>query len=185
MLWGVAVGLIDEREWGTLLRLRVSGASLPGMMIGKLTSRFLLGLVQMIALLAVGAALFGVYLGRNPLMLLVPAAAISFAAAAFSLVIAGIAPSRDAVLPIGVMMAMAMSAIGGCWWPLDFEPRWIRAAAWWMPTTWTMRAFNDLMIRELAPSSALRPAAITIALGLVYLAIGLLTAPKLYQQRSR
>ena len=184
MLWGVAVGLIDEREWGTLLRLRVSGASLPGMMIGKLTSRFLLGLVQMIALLAVGAALFGVYLGRNPLMLLVPAAAISFAAAAFSLVIAGIAPSRDAVLPIGVMMAMAMSAVGGCWWPLDFEPRWIRAAAWWMPTTWTMRAFNDLMIRELAPSSALRPAAMTIALGLVYLAIGLLTAPKLYQQRS-
>jgi ABC-2 type transport system permease protein len=146
--------------------------------------RFLVGLIQMIALLTIGAALFGVYLGRNPLMLILPAAAISFAAAAFSLVIAGIAPSRDAVLPIGAMMAMAMSAIGGCWWPLDFEPHWMRAAAWWMPTTWTMRAFNDLMIRELAPSSALWPSAMTIALGLIYLAVGLLTAPKLYGQRA-
>jgi hypothetical protein len=60
----------------------------------------------------------------------------------------------------------------------------MRAAAWWMPTTWTMRAFNDLMIRELPPSSALWPAAATIALGLVYLAVGLLTAPKLYRQRA-
>ena len=112
MLWGIGVGLIDERDWGTLARLRVSGAPASALML-KLLSRFLIGLGQMIFLLGAGWALFGISLGRDAWALLFPAAAISFAAAAFSLVIACIARTRDAVLPIGAMAALAMSAIGG------------------------------------------------------------------------
>jgi len=95
MLMAIGMGLIDERDWGTLQRLRVSGAPLAGLLAGKLSSRFIVGLIQMTVLFAVGWALFGISLGRNPAMLLVPTAAISFAAAAFSLVIACVARSHD------------------------------------------------------------------------------------------
>jgi ABC-2 type transport system permease protein len=138
MAWGIGVGLIDERDWGTLARLHISGAPAAGMMLGKLVSRFLMGLGQMILLFGAGWLLFGISFGPNSWALLFPAAAISFAAASLSLVIACIANSRDAVLPIGAMAALVMSAAGGCWWPLDFEPYWMRAAALAMPTTWTM-----------------------------------------------
>ncbi|HLH78576.1 MAG TPA: ABC transporter permease [Candidatus Binataceae bacterium] len=180
MLWGVGVGLIDEREWGTLQRLRAGGAPVTGLMLGKLSARLLIGTFQMAVLFAVGRLLFGISLGHNPAMLLMPAAAIAFAAGAFGLLIACVARSRDAVLPIGSVAAMAMSAIGGCWWPLGFEPAWMRAVAMWMPTTWTMRAFNDLMIRGLPAPSALVPSAFTFALGLGYLIIGLLGAVRFY-----
>jgi ABC-type multidrug transport system permease subunit len=182
MLWGVGVGLIDERDWGTLARLRVSGAPASGMMLGKLMSRFLIGLGQMILLFGAGWVLFGISLGRNSWALLFPAAAISFAAAAFSLVIACVANTRDAVLPIGAMAALAMSAMGGCWWPLDFEPYWMRALALGMPTTWTIEAFNNLMIRGLDPSSTIRPAAVTFAIGAVFLALGILSSSRIYHQ---
>jgi ABC-type multidrug transport system permease subunit len=66
-----------------------------------------------------------------------------------------------------------MSAIGGCWWPLGFEPSWMRVVAGTLPTTWAMQAFNDLMIRHAPPSAALRPFAVTIGLGAIYLALGL------------
>ncbi len=181
VLWGVSVGLIDERDWGTLQRLRVSGATVSGMLLGKMLARFLIGLVQMVVLFAFGWLLFGITLGARPWALLMPAAAISFAAAAFGLVIASIARSRDAVLPIGAMTAMAMSAIGGCWWPIGFEPSWMMAVAQWMPTTWTMRAFNDLMIRGLQPSSVLWPAAITFGLGLIYLIVGIMGSSQLFE----
>ena len=181
VVWGVSVGLIDERDWGTLERLRASGASPAGMMVGKLSSRFVVGFIQMAVLFAVGWVLFGVELGRSPAMLLLPTAAIAFAAAAFGLVIACITQTRDSVLPIGAVAAMSMSAIGGCWWPLGFEPQWMRAIAQWMPTTWTMQAYNDLMIRGLAPSSAVIPAAATFALGTLFLLIGILGSARIYK----
>jgi ABC-type multidrug transport system permease subunit len=180
MLMGLSLGLIDERDWGTLARMRVSGAPLTGTLIGKLLARFLVGLLQMIVLLAVGYGMFGVSLGRNPAMLLLPAAAISFAAAAFGLIIACIARTHDSVMPFGVVVAMAMSAIGGCWWPLDFEPSWMRAFAQFLPTTWTMLAFNNLMMRDLPSASALVPSCATIALGIVFLIVGLFGASRLY-----
>jgi ABC-2 type transport system permease protein len=74
-----------------------------------------------------------------------------------------------------------MSAIGGCWWPLDFEPGWMRVFAQLLPTTWTMQAYNDLMIRHSAAAGALWPSAFAATLGLFYLMIGMLAAAKLYE----
>jgi ABC-type multidrug transport system permease subunit len=181
MLWGMSVALMDERQWGTLQRLRVSGASTVGMLIGRLSARTLIGFVQMIVLFGIGWLLFGISLGHSPAMLMLPAGAIAFAAAAIGLLVAAIAPSRDSVLPIGSVAVMVMSAVGGCWWPLEFEPGWMRTAALTVPTTWTMRAFNDLMIRGLDPGAALWPTAMALALGMVLLLGGLAGSPRLYR----
>jgi len=180
MLMGISLGLIDERDWGTLARLRVSGAPLTGTLIGKLLARFVVGMVQMVVLLVIGYWLFGVSLGRTPAMLLLPTAAISFAAAAFGLIIACVARTHDSVMAFGAVVAMAMSAISGCWWPLDFEPSWMRALAQLLPTTWTMLAFNNLMIRDLPAACALWPSLATITLGVVFLIVGLFGASRLY-----
>jgi ABC-type multidrug transport system permease subunit len=181
MLWGMSVALMDERQWGTLRRLRISGASTVGMLIGRLAARTVIGFLQMIVLFGVGWLLFGINLGTRPAMLLLPAGAIAFGAAAFGLVVATIAPSRDSVLPIGSVAAMVMSALGGCWWPLEFEPAWMRLAALSVPTTWTMRAFNDLMIRGLEPGSALWPTTMAFVLGVVLLLAGIVGSPRLYR----
>ena len=173
MMLGIALTLFDERDWGTLKRLRVSGAPLSGLLLGKLFARFIVGNVQMVLLFVFGWALFGIALGRNPIALVIPITGISFAAAALGLVVASIATAHDSVMPLGVTISMAMAAIGGCWWPLDFEPGWMRELARWMPTTWTMQTFNDLMIRNQPVSAALQPFAVTVALGLIFLAVGL------------
>ena len=122
MMLGIALTLFDERDWGTLKRLQVSGAPLTGLLLGKLFGRFIVGIAQMVLLFAVGWALFGISLGRNPLALIIPTVGISFAAAALGLVVASIATAHDSVMSLGVTISMAMAAIGGCWWPLDFEP---------------------------------------------------------------
>src|SRR5208282_4824524 len=127
-----------------------------------------------VMLFAVGWALFGITLGRYPLALLIPTVGISFASAALGLVIASISRAHDSVMPFGVTLSMAIAAIGGCWWPLDFEPGWMRALARFVPTTWTMQSFNDLMIRNQPPSATLRPLAATVGIGMILLAAGLI-----------
>src|SRR5262249_19141839 len=100
-------------------------------------------------------------------------AGIVFAGTSFGLIIAGLARSRDSVLPLGAIVIVTMAAIGGCWWPIDLEPRWMRDVAVAFPTTWAMEAFNDLMIRRPGFDAAIRPTVVLFTWGFAYLAIGL------------
>jgi ABC-type Na+ efflux pump permease subunit len=176
MLMGVSLALIDEHDWGTLERLRSASAPLWTTLTGKLLARFVVGFIQMAVLFAAGYLLFGISLGRTPAALMMPAAAVAFAGAAFGLIVAGVGKTRDAVLPVGAIVIMTMAAIGGCWWPIDFEPAWMQQVALALPTTWAMRAFNDLMIRDLAASSALIPAAVNFGFGIIYTVVGVAIA---------
>jgi ABC-2 family transporter len=172
MLIGLALALIDEYDWGTLARLRASAAPLYATLLGKVLARFGVGFAQLVVLFAVGRAAFGISLGAHPIALLAPAAAIAFAAAGFGLIVAAAGRTRDAVLPVGAIVIMTMAAMGGCWWPIDFEPPWMQTLALALPTTWAMRAFNDLMIRGLPASAAALPTAVNLGFGILYAATG-------------
>ena len=176
MLMGVSLALIDENDWGTLERLRSASAPLWATLTGKLLARFVVGFIQMLVLFAAGYVLFGISLGRTPAALMMPAAAVAFAGAAFGLIVAGMGKTRDAVLPVGAIVIMTMAAIGGCWWPIDFEPAWMQQVALALPTTWAMHAFNDLMIRNLVASSAVIPSAVNFGFGIIYTVVGVAIA---------
>lgn len=180
MLLGVSLGLLDERDWGTFARLRTMPIPLDVTLIAKLFTRFVVGVAQMVILLLVGRVVFDVSLGPQPAALLLPTAGIVFAGTAFGLVVAGLASSREAVLPLGSIVIVTMAAVGGCWWPIDLEPRWMQRVALAFPTTWAMAAYNDLMIRRQTFEAALRPTAVLLAFGLAYLALGL----ALFRRRS-
>jgi ABC-type multidrug transport system permease subunit len=173
MLLGVSLALLDEREWGTLERLRSMPAPLSALLVAKLAARIVVGVLQMLLLFVVGRMAFGISLGPEPWALLLPTFGIVFAGTAFGLVVAGLARSREAVLPLGSIVIVTMAAVGGCWWPIDLEPRWMRSLALGLPTTWAMAAYNDLMIRRQTFTAALRPTAVLLAHGAAYLAIGL------------
>ena len=173
MLLGVSLGLLDERDWGTFDRVRAMPVTAAHVLVGKLLARFLVGTAQMVALLAVGWLAFGISLGPQPWALLLPTAGIVFAGCAFGLVVAAVAPTRESVLPVGSIVIVTMAAVGGCWWPIDLEPRWMRSVALAFPTTWAMDAFNDLMIRRRTVVAALRPAAIMFGYGALYLMAGI------------
>src|SRR4029077_9842768 len=170
MLLGVSLALLDEREWGTLERLRSMPAPMSALLVAKLAARIVVGVLQMMLLFAVGRIAFGISLGPEPWALLLPTVGIVFAGTAFAFVVAGLARTREAVLPLGSIVIVTMAAVGGCWWPIDLEPPWMRQVALAFPTTWAMAAFNDLMIRRQTVEAALLPTAVLFAYGLVYLA---------------
>jgi len=174
VLLGVSLGLLDEGEWGTLERVRTTPMPLTAVLVAKLAARAAVGLVQMALLFVVGRLAFGVSLGPEPWALFLPTAGIVFAGTAFGLVVAAAAPGREAVLPLGSIAIMTMAAVGGCWWPIDLEPDWMRRAALALPTTWAMEAYNDLMIRRQPVGAVLGATAVLLAHGAVYLAVGLL-----------
>ena len=144
--------------------MRVSGAPLTGLLLGKLIARFIVGIVQMVLLFAVGWALFGITLGRYPLALLIPTVGISFAAAALGLVIASISRAHDSVMPFGVTFEHGDRGDRRMLVAAGFRARLDARAGALVPTTWTMQSFNDLMIRNQPPSATLWPLAATVGL---------------------
>ncbi len=173
MLLGISLGILDERDWGTFDRVRSLPVPARNILIGKLGARFGVGVLQMVVLFAVGYFVFDISLGPDPWALLLPITGIAFAGTAFGLIVAAIARSRDAVLPLGSIAIVTMAAVGGCWWPIDLEPSWMRAAALAFPTTWAMEAFNDLMIRSRPVDSTYVPTAVLFLYGFIYLGVGL------------
>jgi ABC-2 type transport system permease protein len=179
MLLGISLGLLDERDWGTFDRVRAMPVRSANILVGKLLSRFVVGVVQMVTLLLIGWVAFDVSLGPQPWALILPIFGIVFAGTTFGLIVAAVAPTREAILPVGSIVIVTMASVGGCWWPIDLEPRWMRSVALAFPTTWAMDAFNDLMIRRRTFEAALKPTAIMIAYGVLYLVTGVV----LFQRR--
>jgi ABC-2 type transport system permease protein len=173
VVFGTSMSMHDERDWGTLARLLVAPGGFTRILLGKLGARFVVGVVQMLVLLAWGHWLFGVSLGSSPLAMVLLTAASVFAVVAAGMLVAGIAHSREQTLPLGLSVVMALSALGGLWWPQSMQPEWMTRIAPAVFTTWAMRGLNDLILRQRGLEAIVVPSIMLLLYGGTILAIGL------------
>ena len=172
VLFGVAFGLHDEREWGTMTRLLI--APIPRMAIlgGKLLARFLVGLLQLVLLFLYGHLLFDLSLGSAPVALGLVMAAVVFCMTGFSMLVAAFARTREQVIPLGLTVIMIFCALGGCWWPLYHMPPWLQQVAQLSFTTWAMEGFHDVILRDRGILDVLPGVGVLAAYGVLCLAAG-------------
>ena len=172
VLFGVAFGLHDEREWGAITRLLIAPIPRFSLLAGKLLARFVVGLVQLVLLFAYGHVMFGLSLGHAPLALALVMAAVVFSMTGFSLLVSAFARTREQVIPLGLTLIMVFCALGGCWWPLYQMPPWLRQVAQLTFTAWAMEAFHDVILRDRGLVEVLPAVGVLIAYGVICLAGG-------------
>jgi ABC-2 type transport system permease protein len=173
LVFGTAMSMHDERDWGTLSRLLVAPGGFTPILLGKLAARFAVGVVQMIVLLGWGHWMFGVSLGSSPVAFLVLTTASVLAVVAAGMLVAGLTRTREQVLPVGLSLVMAVSALGGLWWPQSMQPEWMSRVSPAVFTTWAMRGLNDLILRQRGLDAVAVPAGVLVLYAAVTLAIGL------------
>lgn len=172
VLFGVAFGLHDEREWGTITRLRIAPTPRLAILVGKLVARFLVGLLQLVLLFLYGHLVFDLSLGHAPLALGLVMIATVFSMTGFSLLVSAFASTREQVIPLGLTVIMIFCALGGCWWPLYHMPPWLQQAAQLSFTTWAMEGFHDVILRDRGVIDVLPGVAVLFLYGAVCLAGG-------------
>jgi ABC-2 type transport system permease protein len=148
VLFGVAFGLHDEREWGAITRLLIAPIPRMAVLGGKLLARFLVGLVQLVLLFLYGHLAFDLSLGNAPVALALVMIAVVFSMTGFSLLVSAFARTREQVIPLGLTVIMIFCALGGCWWPLYHMPPWLQRVAQLAFTTWAMEGFHDVILRD-------------------------------------
>ena len=169
-----SIGLVRERETGTLEQLAVMPLRPAAIIFGKITPYFLLALIDMAVITALGAWLFDVPF-RGSLLL------FSFAGIIFLFVVLGIgvlistaSQNTGQAIQMAILFVVPQVLLSGLIFPLDSMPLGVRWFGYILPLTWFREVAQGVMIRGAEVESLWLP--LTILTALAVLAFGLAIA---------
>ena len=173
MVFSVSIGMREEEVWGTHTRLSI--APMPRMVVlgGKLVARIIIGVAQLLLLLMFGHLVYGLKLGHSPAALILVCGAVVFSMASFAVIVAGLARTREQVIPVGMSVVFVLAALGGLWWPFFRQPEWMQAIGRGAMTTWSMFAVQDVILRDRGLAEVSGKILFLFAYGAVSFVIGL------------
>jgi ABC-type multidrug transport system permease subunit len=174
VIFGTAMSMHDERDWGTLPRLLVAPGGFTRLLLGKFGARFVMGVAQMIILFLWGHWMFGVSLGSSPVAFVFLSIGVVFAIVSAGVLVGGLARTREQTLPLGLTFVMTLSALGGLGGPQSMQPQWMSRIGPAFFTTWAMRGLDDLVLRDRGLGAMTTPVGVLLAHGATALALGLL-----------
>jgi ABC-2 type transport system permease protein len=144
------ISVIWERDLGVLHRYMASPAPRSALVLGKALSAAIRGLSQAVVIFAC-AAIIGVKLNWNPLMLLGTGLVVSLTAilfASFSLTVACVVKTRERFMGIGQMLNMPIFFASNAIYPVAIMPDWLRTMASVNPLSYAVDALRALMLKE-------------------------------------
>jgi ABC-2 type transport system permease protein len=173
----VSTTLIQERQLGTLRRLRSTPMHTRVLLFGKLAPYFIVNQVQAVVMLLVGMYLVPLIGGsalelRGSLLGLgILAASVSVAALGFALLIAATSRTTEQATIIGGAGSILLAAIGGIMVPKFVMPLAMQEWTNLSPMAWGLEGFLDILLREKSAADVWPQATALIAFGLVALVL--------------
>lgn len=134
-----------QRGNGIIRRLCAGPVTRLELIMGKIYGLMLLGTVQIAFLIIVGRLLFHVNLGSNLPGVAVTLLIFAWVAGSLGVFVGSVFATEERVVAVCVLTALAMAALGGCWWPLELAPAPLGRMAMVVPTGWAMAALHQLI----------------------------------------
>jgi len=167
LIYGAVFLTIEKRE-GMLRRQLSLPLGRGTLFAGKVLGRLLLAAIQIAILLLAGRFLFRLPLGSSIAGLLGLSGSYAFAVAGLATFLGALVKNPEQASAVGWLSSMVMAAMGGCWWPSEVMPGWLRTAAHVFPTAWAMDGFHALISFGRPGSAVLAPCAALLLFGLVF-----------------
>lgn len=142
----LASSFIKEKSDGTFQRILAAPLSKAALITGKLLPYYIVNLIQIILMFAVGVIFFDLRLGNLPALILL-SLALAAAANGLGLLVATIGKTEAQVNGLSVMLAITLSALGGMMVPAFVMPGFMRNLAQFTPHAWALSGYHDVIIR--------------------------------------
>ena len=137
------LGLVEERNNGTLARLLASPIRPAAVLIGKLGTAFVLGLASMAVLIIGTTALLGARWGAVlPVAVLVVCGVL--AAMGIVALVATLARTSQQAESYSAIAAVVLAVLGGAFFPVSFGPGFLDLVSRLTPHRWLLDGFRDL-----------------------------------------
>jgi ABC-type multidrug transport system permease subunit len=167
LIYGAVFLTIEKRE-GMLKRQLTLPVSRMTILGGKVLGRLFIAIFQIAILVAAGRFLFRLDFGESAAALVAVLLSYAFAVAGIATFLGAVVENPEQASIIGWLSSMVMAAMGGCWWPAEVMPSWLRTAAHVFPTTWAMDAFHALISFGRGLEAVLVPCAALVGFGVLF-----------------
>lgn len=170
----VAMTFAGERRSGTWRRMLAAPVPRYKLLVGTLVPYFLIGIVQLAFLFAVGVICFGMTIAGSLPALVVIGVASAWCAVALGLLFAALATSERQLGGIGSVVLLVMGMVGGCMVPRLVMPPVMQTLGLAVPHGWALDAYYAVLVRpETSVLDVLPAAGALVAFGVGFATIGL------------
>jgi ABC-2 type transport system permease protein len=171
-LIGMSAMFAYERQKGTLRRLLISPTLKATYLLGTIGGQVTLALVQMLLLVGFGILVMGVKWGSAPGALALMLVTGALAAGALGCMLGTLVKTEGQANGLSIMLGMVMALLGGCWYPIELFPQFVRTAVKILPTSWAMQGMLDIVLRGQGVSGVLLEAGVLLGFAAVFFAVG-------------
>jgi ABC-2 type transport system permease protein len=168
----LAASFIREKEEGTFLRILAAPLPKAALLIGKLLPYYVVNLIQIALMFAVGVLLFSMKPG-NIGGLIVVSLAVSAAANGLGLLVAALGKTEAQVNGLAVFFAITLAALGGMMVPTFVMPEFMKAVSRLTPHAWALSGYHDVIMRGLGVQAVLPETAVLIGFACLFFVIAL------------
>ena len=107
------------------------------------------------------------YLGIHPWLLLLIAVGIGFAATSYGYFVGAVFKTINQAMPFGSLSIVILSALGGIWIPVEIMPPILQHIALLSPLHWSLKAVDEVILRNGDFADIIKPMLLLIAFGIV------------------
>jgi ABC-2 type transport system permease protein len=142
-----AIGLVRERERGTLEQLAVMPIRPSAVIVGKITPYFVLASVDMVVVTLLGILLFDVPFNGNAVLFALGAAIFLFVVLGLGVFISTASQNAGQAIQMAIFVLLPQVLLSGMIFPLDAVPWGVRWISYLLPLTYYTMISVGIMVR--------------------------------------
>ncbi|AZG44619.1 ABC transporter permease [Gordonia insulae] len=162
-----SIGLVREREAGTLEQLAVMPIAPSQVILGKIVPYFLLAAVDMIVVTVLGMVLFDVPFNGSVLVFALGAAIFLFVVLGLGVLISTISQTTGQAIQTAFLLLMPQILLSGMIFPLDAMAAGVRWIGYLLPLTYFTMISQGVMLRDAPIESLWIPLVVLTAMAVV------------------
>ena len=130
LMTGGTVQLFEDRKQGLLRRLASSPLTRGEIVASRIVARTMIGMIMSVFAMIVGVAVFKIdWGGANAPFALLVLLVYALAVSGIAILLGSLARSEGQAVGLGVVISLVISALGGCWWPIEIVPKSMQTVA--------------------------------------------------------
>jgi ABC-2 type transport system permease protein len=142
-----ALGVVRERQAGTLEQLAVMPFKPRDVFIGKIGPYLLIAAVDMVVIVVVGMLLFGVPFRGSLLTFALGAGLFLFVTLGIGVLVSTVSQTQGQAIQLAMMTMLPQFLLSGLFFPLSSMPWGVRWIGYCLPLTWFVKVARGVMVR--------------------------------------